>query len=255
MASSSRAGSPELGSKIPKRPFLITNALGLSGSYGVGEIAKKSLHLSSEFRFGACFLLHVGESIAVSRILRQACLFVVFTTFASGQETVPKQDRPAAFEFEAPVIRESIFKDDLGLVDRERDEYASAIATFVANYVVSREADKASLEFARKALGLALHLSSRNKSAMVTKFQLSKGILPRKSDPEYSPKTLAGLFVTRAETLFEQKGEKSALIELAVTMDPHNEDSIYAYELQKIDYGKLNWGPFTEAPKPKLVKP
>lgn len=193
-------------------------------------------------------------------ILRQASLLWAFVIVTNAQEVPLEKAGPAKLEFEAPVIGESVFKEGLGLVDRERDEYASAIATFAANHVVRKQGDKASLDFARKALGLALHLSSRNKRAMVTKFQLSKGILPKTIDPEYSPQTLAGLFMTRAEVLFEQKGEKNlllarALIELAVTIDPHNEDSIYAYELQKIDYGELKWAPFTEAQKPKPTKP
>jgi hypothetical protein len=152
-----------------------------------------------------------------------------------AQEAVP------AFEFKTPIVRESVFKEGLGLLDRERDEYAGAMAAFATNYVVAEKADQASLNFASKALALALHLSSRNKRAMVTKFQLGKGILPKLVESEYSPKTLAALFVMRAETLFE--------IDLAVTIDPHNEDAIYAFELQKIDYGELKWEQFTDAPK------
>ena len=170
------------------------------------------------------------------------------------------QDKAVAFEFKAPVVRQSVFKDGLGLLDRERDEYAGAIAIFVTNHVASQKANKESLAFARKALGLALHLSSRNKRAMVTKFQLSKGTLPKTVEAEYSPKGLAALLVTRAETLFEQKGGKNrllarAFIDLAVTIDPHNDDAIYAYELQKIDYGELKWEQFTDAPGLAESKP
>lgn len=166
----------------------------------------------------------------------------------------------AAFEFKPPVVRESIFKDDLGLLANEREEYAGAIATFTSNYVISRNADADSLLFARKALGLALHLSSRNKGAIVTKSQLSRGTMPQKSEPKYSPKALAALFVTRAETLFQQKGDKNrllarAFIDLAVTIDPYNEDAIYAFELQKIDYGELKWSQFTDVPGGKAISP
>ncbi len=172
----------------------------------------------------------------------------------AAQEDAKEVKEIKGFEFKAPLIRESIFKEGLGLLDRERDEYAGAMASFATNWVVTRKADKASLDFARKALGLALHLSSRNRRAVVTRSQLAKGILPKAVEAEYSPRTLATLFVTRAETLFEQKGEKNlllarALIDLAVTIDPYNDDAIYAYELQKIDYGELNWRVFTELPK------
>ena len=170
------------------------------------------------------------------------------------------ENEPVVFEFKTPVVRESVFKEGVGLLDRERDEYAEAIATFVTNYVVTERASKESLSFARRALGLALHLSSRNKRAMVTKFQLGKGTLPKVVETEYSPKTLSALLVTRAETLFEQKGDQNrllarALIDLAVTIDPHNDDAIYAYELQKIDYGELNWSQFTDPPAVKKATP
>ncbi len=167
-----------------------------------------------------------------------------------------QEKQPPAFEFKPPIVRESVFKEGLGLLDRERDDYASAIATFAGNYVAARNADADSLVFATKALGLSLHLSSRNKRAMVTKFQLSKGTMPRKIEEKYSPKALSALFLARAETLFQQKGAKNrllarALIDLAVTIDPHNEDAIYAFELQKIDYGKLKWSQFTDVTRLK----
>ncbi|MEN8773839.1 MAG: hypothetical protein ABF382_09840 [Akkermansiaceae bacterium] len=182
----------------------------------------------------------------VIRLIGQFYLHTVVLMSCMAQDVAgPK------FEFKAPIVRGSVFNDDLGLLERERDEYAGAIANFVTNLVASKKAGADSLAFARKGLGLALHLSSRNKRAMVTKFQLSKGIIPRPVKTEYSPATLAALFVTRAETLFQQKGDDNrllarAFIDLAVTIDPHNEDAIYAFELQKIDYGEISWGQFTD---------
>ncbi|MDF1713930.1 MAG: hypothetical protein P1U90_16970 [Akkermansiaceae bacterium] len=185
------------------------------------------------------------------QIIGKLGLFTILLTAGMAQDVAPPK-----FEFKAPVVRGSIFDDNLGLLERERDEYAGAIANFVTNFVASKNADPDSLAFARKGLGLALHLSTRNKRAMVTKFQLSKGTIPRPVKAEYSPATLAALFVTRAETLFQQKGDDNrllarALIDLAVTIDPHNEDAIYAFELQKIDYGEIKWSQFTDAPRPK----
>jgi len=163
------------------------------------------------------------------------------------------QDLPA-FQFDAPAMKESVFKEGLGLLDRERDEYATSLASFAANYVVDHKANPASLDFSQRAIGLAMHLSSRNRKMMVLKHQLSKGIMPQKVEAEYSPGTLAALFLRRAETLFEQKGDQNillarALIDIAATVDPMNEDAVYAYELQKIDYGELEWKQFTEASK------
>ncbi len=63
-----------------------------------------------------------------------------------------------------------------------------------------------------------------------------------------------------AEILFQQKGGQNrllarALIDLAVTIDPHNEDAIYAFELQKIDYGELKWRQFTDVAGRKTPNP
>ena len=186
----------------------------------------------------------------MAREIGQLVFFTILTILGIAQDVAPPK-----FEFKPPVVRGSIFDDKLGLLDRERDEYAGAIANFVTNFVASKKADPDSLAFARKGLGLALHLSTRNKRAMVTKFQLSKGTVPRPVKTEYSPATLAALFVTRAETLFQQKGDDNrllarALIDLAVTIDPHNEDAISAFVLQKIDYGEIRWSKFTDAPRP-----
>lgn len=191
----------------------------------------------------------------MKRFIGQACLALTFFGGLRAQKVEAK-----AFEFKPPIVRQSAFKNGLGLVDREGDKYASALAAFATNRVILAKASRDSLGFARKALGLALHLSSRNKRAIVTKFQLSKGTMPKRVESGYSPKTLAALFVARAETLFEQKGESNrllarALVDLAVTIDPHNEDAIYAFELQKIDYGELDWSQFTEASKLDATTP
>ena len=47
---------------------------------------------------------------------------------------------------------------------------------------------------------------------------------------------LSALLVIRAETLFQKKGDDNrllarTLIDLSVTIDPHNEDAIYPIEL------------------------
>ncbi|YCM44730.1 hypothetical protein V2O64_01685 [Verrucomicrobiaceae bacterium 227] len=186
----------------------------------------------------------MSGKILLMRLIGQVCLGLLLTLGLFAQDT-------PAFKFDAPAMKESVFKTGLGLLDRERDEYATSLATFAANYVVIHKANKTSLDFARRALGLAMHLSSRNRKMMVLKHQLGKGIMPQKVVSEYSPKTLAALFVARAETLFEQKGDPNillarALIDVAATVDPLNEDAVYAYELQKIDYGELDWKQFTE---------
>lgn len=195
----------------------------------------------------------MSGKISPMRLIGQAYLGIVLSLGLMAQEE-------PSFKFEVPVMKESVFKEGLGLLDRERDEYASALASFAGNYVLEKKASPSSLEFARRALGLSIHLSSRNRRAMVLKHQLGKGIMPKKVEMPYSAKAMAALFVTRAEILFEQKGEKNillarALIDVAATADPMNEDAVYAFELQKIDYGAFPWEKFTDLPKVNSVGP
>ncbi len=185
------------------------------------------------------------------RAIGQACLRILLSC---GSIVVVSAEEK--FDFKAPVVGQGVFTEDLGLLQRERDEYATSLANYVANHVVDQKASRSSLDFARKALALALNLSSRNKRATVLKFQLAKSVMPKKAEMKYSPKTLASLFVVRAEALKEQKGEKNlllarALLDLAVTIDPHNEDAVYAYEIQKIDQGEVQWSELTDVPPAK----
>jgi hypothetical protein len=71
------------------------------------------------------------------------------------------------------------------------------------------------------------------------------------AETEYSRSTLAALLMQRAKVLFEQKGDENrllarAMVDLAASFDPSNEDAIYAFELQKIDYGEVSWDRFTK---------
>ena len=192
------------------------------------------------------------ETIALMRLFGQVSLLLLFCLALEAQE---KRN----FEFESPVVRASIFKE-VGMTEREKDNYASNLAIFTGNEIVRQKANADSLAFARKALALALHLSARNKRAVILNFQLDKGVMPKTIETQYSPKTLATLFVTRAEVLYQQNGEVNkllarCLIDLAVTMDPRNEDAVYAFEMQKIDLGEVDWRPITDAPKPEIPNP
>lgn len=134
-------------------------------------------------------------------MIGQLGFFTILTILGIAQDVAPPK-----FEFKPPVVRGSIFDDKLGLLDRERDEYARAIANFVTNFVASKKADPDSLAFARKGLGLALHLSTRNKRAMVTKFQLSKGTVPRPGQNRIQPGNARGTFRDTCRNAFPTKG-------------------------------------------------
>lgn len=138
------------------------------------------------------------------------------------------------------------------MLGSERDEYASNLAAYATNELGEKEASIAAIKHVRRILALAMHLSPRNKQALVTQFQLSKGILPEKTPGDYSPQVLARLLLTRGQMLEkEPAGENTLLaqffIQLAAEIDPRNQDAVYASELMRIDKGSPDWE--------KLIKP
>lgn len=159
------------------------------------------------------------------------------------------------FVWEAPKIRQSVFTPELGMLDTERDEYASNLANHAASMVIAAKATPESLAEARRLLALALQLSPRNKRALVVAFQLSKGMLPELAEGNYSPQAFARLLFSRGQILEQQGGAQNIqlarmFIHIAATMDPRNEDAVYASEVHRIDHGELDWSTIT-APEPK----
>ena len=140
------------------------------------------------------------------------------------------------------------------MLGSEREEYATNLASIAINQVVIAKASPESLAEARRMLALALHLSPRNKRAVVVNFQLSKGIVPELSEGNYSPQVFARLILTRGQLLEKQGGEENKLlaryfIQLSANLDPKNEDAVYASELQRLDHGDLDWTPVTGSGK------
>ena len=156
-----------------------------------------------------------------------------------------------SFTWNPPKVGTGIFSSDLGMLDSERDDYATKLAIFATNRVTSSKASPASLEFARRVLALAQHLSPRNRKAVVVAFQLGKGVLPEATQTDYSPQALSKLLITRGQLLAKQGGADNTLlaryfIDLAAEMDPKNEDAVYASEVQRIDHGALDWNMLTD---------
>lgn len=160
------------------------------------------------------------------------------------------------FMWEAPKVVTSVFSQDVGMLDSERDEYATNLAVYASNSVVSTKATGESLKAARRILALALQLSPRNKRAVVVNFQLSKGVLPELIESNYSPQVLARLLLTRGQLLDKQGGVENKrlaryFIQLAAEMDPKNEDAVYASEVRRLDQGALDWSPVTDPAEEK----
>ena len=160
-------------------------------------------------------------------------------------------EAPKAFAWNPPKVAQSLFTPDLGMLDAEREEYATNLATHAANQVSAAKASPQSLADARRILALALHLSPRNKRALVVNFQLGHGLLPEGSTGNYSAQVLARLLLSRGQLLDKQGGEENQrlariFIELAAGIDPKNEDAVYASEVHRLDHGAVDWSLLTD---------
>lgn len=166
-----------------------------------------------------------------------------------------EQGDGSRFEWKEPRIGSGVFSDDLGLLEREREEYANSFAEYAVNRVARDGASSESLAQARRFLALSMHLSPRNRRALVANYQLSRGILPTPVDNAYSDEVLSQLMFTRAQLLRDRGDAENKLlarifIEVAAELDPKNEDAVYASEIQRLDHGRVDWTALTDVPGP-----
>ena len=155
------------------------------------------------------------------------------------------------FTWDPPKVKTSVFTQELGLLDSEREEYATNLATIASNHLAEAKASPASLTSSRRMIGLALQLSPRNKKAVVVNFQLAKGILPTVAESNYSPQVFARLILARGQLLDKQGGDENKklarlFIQLAAELDPKNDDAVYMSELQRLDHGNMDWTSITD---------
>jgi len=174
-----------------------------------------------------------------------AGVMLVAMTAASAQEA-------PAFTFEAPKIAPGLWKD-IDMLETEREEYATNLATCAGNRVATAKASAPSLQEAKRLLAVSLHLSPRNRKALVTIFQLSKGLLPEMTEGDYSPQVFARLLLARGQSLEKQASADNQLlgrvfIELAAQIDPKNEDAVYASEVNRLDHGAVDWNALMTKP-------
>ena len=151
-----------------------------------------------------------------------------------------------------PLINPRLFGEDLAMAGNERDEYATNLAAYAVKNLRDSKADQVSLDFTRQILGLALHMSPRNRKCLIVNVQLSRGLMPQPVAGDYDPEVFARLLLTRGQ-LLEKRPDVSNmmlaryLIELAAIIDPRNEDAVYAAELRRVDYGDISWKKLTDA--------
>jgi hypothetical protein len=178
------------------------------------------------------------------------------TMMVLGMACVRAAEKPSEFGMTPPKVAQSMFSPDLGMLDSEREEYATNLASYAANQVAAAKATPKSLENARRFLGLAMHLSPRNKKAIVVGFQLSKGIVPEAAEGNYTPQAFSRLLLTRGQLLEKQGGEENKrlarlFIALAAELDPRNEDAVYASEVHRLDQGEVDWSAITDPSEKK----
>jgi hypothetical protein len=164
------------------------------------------------------------------------------------------------FNYQPPVVGAGLFTDKLGMMDREREEYANNLATYAGNQIAQAKGSPASLAQARRLLALSLHLASRNRKAVVMNYQLERGILPQQVEGDYSAEVLARLLLTRAQLLMKHGQEEDVLlarcfIEIAAEMDARNEDAVYAAEMLRLDNQKVSWDLLTDVKVKPLDQP
>jgi hypothetical protein len=214
------------------------------------ELAKFGFRMD---RRGICHLPRRGvfRCLAAVKGIWQAA-----TIICLGLAGVRAAEAARELKWDPPKVTKSIFTRDLGMLDSEREEYATNLAGLAVNEVVSGKAAPASLAEARRMIALALQLSPRNKRALVANFQLSKGIMPEVPKTDYSPQVFARLLLTRGQLLEKQGGDENRqlarmFIHLAAGMDPKNEDAIYASEMHRLDQGDLDWSMITDPAEEK----
>jgi len=156
------------------------------------------------------------------------------------------QESGKTFAWNPVKIQLSAFSRDLGMLDTERDEYATNLANCAASGITQTKAAQAALDRGQRLLALALNLSPRNRRAIIVNFQLAKGTLPEETKGDYSPQVLARLLLTRGQLLAKTDSQENRLLariffQLAAELDPKNEDAVYASEVDRLDHGAVDW--------------
>lgn len=160
--------------------------------------------------------------------------------------------------WESPEIGRGAFTDALGMLDREREEYADKLVAEAVSRAVEGKGGEEAMRDVRRILALALHLAPRQRKALVLNFQLKRGVLPEQKVDGHDSGALALLLHTRAGVLREQGGAENLLLaraftELSAELDPKNEDAVYEAEIERLDHGRFDWSRLTDFGKAGVV--
>jgi len=159
----------------------------------------------------------------------------------------------------APELNGEVFSaNGLGMIMAEREEYSRNLAA-TANLLLreSALADGGDLRIdgakarplmplVNRLMALAFELAPRVKATVVINHQLKNGLVAKHYQPEVKPRALASLMQMRAARLLADGGAENVLLagcllDLAVALDPQNEDAIFGLELMRMDGQAPDW--------------
>lgn len=189
------------------------------------------------------------QYIFMTRILAQG-LFFLTVALSALANPAQEADGEAKFPYQSLEVRESAL-GDFSMLAQERNDYATTLTRLALERVHIDPSNAANMSEVRRLIGFALHLSPRNRTAVVSNHQLGRGLLPEKKEPDYSRTVFARLLLTRGRLLKKQEAKDDqfvgrCFIELAAELDPRNEEAVYDAEIQKLDGLEVDWSLFTK---------
>lgn len=177
-------------------------------------------------------------------LLFQVCMvaslmmILVGRSFGEGRLKVP---------YEGAVIEEAMFMRGVSMLGREQDEYATRLVANAVWLIQQAEGEGDSVRKAERMIGVALHLSPKNRAAEVVVRSLEKGEIPELvKGVEYYGKVFARLLMVRAGILINGGTERDVVLgrcflSLAMELDPGSEDLRKQLNDSVENFGVLNW--------------
>ena len=159
-----------------------------------------------------------------------------------GMAKEPEQ----AIAWQPLAVKISAFSADLGLLDAERESYATSLASCAAIGIREANASQEALDLGQRLLAVALNLSPHNRLAKQVNQQLAQGELPDALRAEYGAPSLARLLLARGNLLVKSQSQEDRLLgrmffRLAADLDPKNDAAGAASKADQLDFGNVDW--------------
>lgn len=179
----------------------------------------------------------------MASMFAQVLLLLSFTVCVYSESA--KLQEEEGIRYESLAIKKSVF-GEFSMLAQERDDYATTLTRLALDKAREDPSDEVAMKDVKRLLALALHLSPRNRAAVVANHQMGRGVMPAQQKADYSSTVFARLLLTRGKLLKKQKAESDNMvglcfIALAAELDPRNEEAVYASEIQKIDGEEAQW--------------